>query len=159
MMARHDHRHGGGAGRRTGHAPASGNEVSAEGNAAGRPQAGRAVRFRRADVGRRSAHRVHHRAGQGVDREPLRHQRRARAGAAGERQGGSALGSGLRTGAGPVLLHAPAPRARVGACGARRARVRERSAVHRRARRLDHRHQWRQRCRPAPRSRRTARQR
>ena len=50
--------------------------------------------------------------GQGVDRKPLRSQRRADSDAARERQGGPARRARVRARDGPVLLHAPAAAAR-----------------------------------------------
>src|SRR5205823_1427302 len=86
--------------------------IAAERNAAGRPQAGRAVRRRRAGAGRHEAGAVRDRSGQGVDRKPFRSERRADSEPAGKWKGRPARGAGIRAREHAVLLYAAAAAAR-----------------------------------------------
>ena len=128
------HRPGG----RAGHATAARDEVYAQGDAAGRPQAGGAIRGRGAPGRGHPAGAARHRPAQTGDRGSLRRRPGAGRGDPARRQRAAAGRSGLHQRRHALLLHPPGGAARAGGCRALRRGVCRERAVRRLAGRFDH---------------------
>ena len=115
-----------------------GDEELAQGDAAGRRQAGDPVRRRGSGAGRPHRHPDHHRSQQACDRRPLRPQLRARALPRRRGQARPAEGSAVRVGSRRHPLRAPARPARSRPRGVGRASSRRQRTVRRAARRRPH---------------------
>ena len=113
----------------SGHAASAGHQVAAQGNAAGRAQADRAVCRGRAGFERHPADPVRHRPQQGLHREPLRPRSRALPRAHAGQQAGPAQRAGLRSPQGATSFTPASASERLGRRHPVRRELRRRRAV------------------------------